>query len=123
MSNGKKILLVEDDQFLIDIYKKKLTTSGFEVEVAETGRKAIFKAKEFKPDLIVLDVVLPEMEGWEALKQIKANPETKNIKAIFMSNLSQREEIEKGLKAGALKYLIKSQYTPSEVVLEIKKII
>ncbi len=119
---GKRILLVEDDQFLIDIYQKKLKSSGFEVEVADTGHKAISKAKDFKPDLIVLDVVLPGMEGWEVLKQLKANPETKNIKAIFMSNLSQREEIEKGLKAGALKYLIKSQYTPSEVVSEIKKL-
>lgn len=119
----KKILLVEDDGLLIDIYRKKLEKSSFQVELAETGSKAIKKAKDFKPDLIVLDVVLPEMEGWEVLKKIKADPETKDIKAIFMSNLSQREEIDKGLKAGALKYLIKSQYTPSEIIEEIKKII
>ena len=119
----KKILLVEDDQFLIDIYTKKLKTSGFEVEVAETGTKAIAKAKEIKPDLIILDVVLPEMEGWEALRKIRGNEETKDTKVIFLSNLGQRGEVEKGLKLGALKYLIKSQYTPSEVVEEVKKII
>ena len=119
----KKILLVEDDQFLIDIYTKKLKFSGFDVEVAQTGAKAIAMSKEIKPDLIILDVVLPEMEGWEALRKIRDNEETKHTKVIFLSNLGQRGEVEKGLGLGALKYLIKSQYTPSEVVEEIKKII
>jgi len=117
----KKILLVEDDLFLIDIYKKKFEKSGFEVKVAETGKKALKIAKELKPDLVLLDIVLPEMAGWEVLKKLKkTNP---NLKVVFLTNLSQRSEVDKGLKLGAEKYIIKSQHTPSDVVKQVKKII
>jgi len=116
----KKVLLVEDDLFLIDIYKKKLKNSGFEVLTAETGTKAIKMAKEKNPDLILLDVVLPEMEGWAVLKQFKKDKVTSKV--IVLSNLGQKAEVEKGLALGAEKYLIKAQHTPTEVIEEIKKI-
>lgn len=118
----KNILLVEDDPFLIDIYSTKLKESGFGVEVASDGEKALTKASEKKYDLVILDIVLPQMDGWEILGKIKEGS-NKDLKIIILSNLGQKSEVEKGLKMGATKYLIKAHYTPSEVVEEIKKII
>ena len=119
----KKILLVEDDPFLIDIYTTKLKDSGFDVKVAADGDEALGTVKEEKPALVVLDVVLPHIDGWEILSQLKSDKELKKIKVIILSNLGQKEEVEKGLKLGATKYLIKAHYTPSQVVEEIKKVL
>ena len=118
----KSILLVEDDPFLIDIYSTKLKESGFSVEVASDGESALRKVKEKEPDLVILDIVLPQLDGWEILRQIKSDPKLKNIKIIILSNLGQKEEVERGVELGAVKYLIKAHYTPSQVVEEIKKI-
>jgi len=119
----KNILLVEDDPFLIDIYTTKFKEKGFSVEIAADGDEVIRKAKEKKFDLIILDIVLPQVDGWEVLKQIKLDPKLKNLKVVILSNLGQRKEVEKGLKLGAEKYFIKSHYTPSQIVEEIKKIL
>jgi DNA-binding response OmpR family regulator len=81
------------------------------------------KARENKPDLVILDIVLPQIDGWEILRKIKSEPEFKNLKVIILSNLGQKEEVEKGIKLGAVKYLIKAHYTPSQVIKEIKKTI
>lgn len=117
----KSILLIEDDPFLIDIYTTKLKEDNFSVEIAENGEEALKKTKEKSPDLVVLDIVLPYVDGWEILKKIKTDPELKKTKVMVLSNLGQRGEVEKGLKLGAIKYLIKAHYTPSQVVEEIKK--
>jgi len=119
----KHILLVEDDRFLIDIYSTKLKQSGFSVEVVTTGDEVLKRIAEKKPDLLVLDIVLPQLNGWQLLKKIKANPKLKDLKVIILSNLGQKEEVEKGMSLGASKYLIKAHYTPSEVVGEIKKLL
>jgi DNA-binding response OmpR family regulator len=119
----KKILLVEDDPFLIDIYKTKFKKAGFQVEVAESGDQVFPVLKEIKPDLLVLDIVLPHLDGWEIMERIKSDKDLKNLKVIILSNLGQKNEVEKGLKMGAVKYLIKAHYTPTEIVEEIKKII
>jgi len=119
----KSILLIEDDPFLIDIYTTKLKESGFKVEVATNGEEGIIKAQETKPNLIVLDIVLPQIDGWEILKEIKANPNLKKIPVVILSNLGQKSEVEKGIKLGAVKYLIKAHFTPSEVIEEIKKVL
>jgi DNA-binding response OmpR family regulator len=119
----KHILLIEDDPFLIDIYTTKLKESGFGVEVATDGEAALRKVKEKKPDLMVLDIVLPQIDGWEILRKVKSTPKLKNLKVIILSNLGQKEEVEKGVKLGATKYLIKAHYTPSQVVEEIKKVL
>ncbi len=118
-----KILLVEDDPFLIEIYSQKLKKAGLEVRVAKDGGKAIQLLGESIPDLLILDIVLPEIEGWEILQKIRKQPKFDGLKIIILSNLGQKEEVEKGLKLGADKYLIKAHYTPSEVVEEIKKIL
>jgi DNA-binding response OmpR family regulator len=118
-----KIVLVEDDPLLIDIYSTKFKEAGFQVAGVDRGDAApSFIAKE-NPDLVVLDIVLPQKDGWDILKTIKSNEKTKDIKVIILSNLGQKEEIEKGMQLGAAGYLIKAHHTPSEVVREIKKIL
>jgi len=119
----KTILIVEDDAFLIDIYNSKFTQAGFDVKVAENGEAVFSEAKEKKPDLILLDLVLPHIDGWGILKRIKEDQDLNKIPVIIFSNLSQKNDIEKSLAMGAVKHLIKSQYTPSELVEEIKKIL
>ena len=94
----KQILLIEDDPFLIDIYSTKLKDSGFSVEVASDGEQALVKMKEKKPDLVLLDIVLPKLSGWEILRKIKGEANLKNLKIIILSNLGQKEEVEKGIE-------------------------
>lgn len=117
----KHILLIEDDPFLVDIYTTKFKRANLEVEVATDGEEALAKLKAKTPDLVVLDLVLPRIDGWEILSKIKANPKLKNLKVVVLSNLGRKEEVEKGLKLGATKYLIKAHYTPSQVVEEVKR--
>lgn len=117
----KRILLVEDDPFLVDIYTTKLKESGFLVDVATDGEIALKMAKKKKADLLILDIVLPKVDGWEILRNIKDDKKLKDLKVIILSNLGQKDEVEKGLELGAIKYLIKAHFTPTEVVEEIKK--
>jgi len=115
----KKILLVEDDPLLIDIYSTKLKQSGFEVRVVESGEKALAVVEEQKPDLVLLDIVLPHIDGWDILSNLRASEKLKGMQVVILSNLGQKEEVAKGLSLGAAKYLIKAHYTPSEIVQEI----
>lgn len=123
----KKVLLVEDDPFLIDIYTTKLKEEGFLVEIAINGKECLKRLKEEKFDLLLLDIVLPEVDGWEILERIKKEREVEktkdDLKILVLSNLGQKEEIEKGLRLGVDKYLIKAHYTPSEVIKEIREIL
>lgn len=123
LTDGRKIniLLVEDDPFLIDIYTTKLREHNYIVSVADDGEDAIEKITEAIPDLVLLDIVLPKMDGIEVLRAIKANPKTMGIKVIVLSNLSQTYEVSRALEMGAVSYLIKSHYSPSEAMEEIKK--
>jgi DNA-binding response OmpR family regulator len=123
----KKILLVEDDPFLIDIYQKKLKDSGFKVEVAKDGERALEILKEKNFDLMLLDIVLPKIDGWKILEEIKEMKKEKKdlekMKIVIWSNLGEKEDIKKGLSLGATSYLIKANFTPSEVVREIEKLL
>jgi len=119
----KTILLVEDDFFIADIYSTKLKECGYQIKVVENGAKLLESLKEGKPDLLILDIVLPKFSGWEILEKIKNNENLKDIKIVILSNLDQKEDIEKALKLGAVKYFIKTHYTPSQLVEEIKKIL
>ena len=118
-----KILLVEDDPFLVDIYSQKLKKAGFEVGVVTDGSKVLNAIKEQKPELLMLDIVLPEMDGWEILEELSKDSQFSTLKVMVFSNLGQKAEVEKGMKLGAVKYLIKADYTPSEVVEEVKKLL
>ncbi len=112
----KKVLSIEDDAFLSSLVSGKLIESGFSVISAGTGSDGIAKAKSEKPHLILLDIMLPDMGGFEILEKLKADPETSAIPVIILSNLGGRDEIERGVKLGASSYLIKSNILPHEVV-------
>lgn len=112
----KKVLSIEDDAFLSSLVSGKLIESGFSVISAGTGSDGIAKAKSEKPHLILLDIMLPDMGGFEILEKLKADPETSTIPVIILSNLGGRDEIERGVKLGASSYLIKSNILPHEVV-------
>lgn len=119
----KTILLVEDDTFLIDIYTKQLTVAGFNVQVASDGQSAINKIIELKPDLVILDIILPQMSGWDILKKVREELGMKDLKIVILSALSQKEDFEKGAIYNIAKYLIKTENTPSQITEEIKKLL
>lgn len=119
----KKILLVEDDVFIKDIYETKFVQEGFEVVLAENGMEALKKMEESIPDLILLDVIMPYMDGMETLKRIKANDAWKKIPIIMLTNISEKEKVTEGMEQGADDYLIKSHFTPSEVVAKVNALL
>lgn len=121
--NKKKILLAEDDQFILGMYSEKMRNLGFEVIVAEDGSEAVKLAKERKPDIMLLDIVMPKMDGFEVLKAIKENEELKEIPVILLTNLGQKQSVEKGIKMGAADYIIKAHFTPSEVIDKVEQIL
>ncbi|KKS26565.1 MAG: Response regulator receiver [Parcubacteria group bacterium GW2011_GWA2_42_11] len=123
MPDDKKILIIEDDKFLSEMYATKLKEAGFEVEAAYDGEEGIYAAEEFNPDLILLDIVLPKMDGFEVMQKIRKNAGLKNIIIIALTNLGQKEEVEKGLALGANDYAIKAHFTPTEVVTKVKKLL
>jgi DNA-binding response OmpR family regulator len=122
MANSKiNILLVEDDTFLANIYKTKFEMEGFVVSNAENGEEGLNAAKKDKPDLILLDILLPKMDGFTVLKKLKADDSVKDIPVILLTNLGQKDDVEKGLELGAVDYLIKAHFKPSETVDKVKK--
>jgi len=118
-----KILIVEDDKFLRELIAKKLIKEGYEVEEAIDGEDGVRKAKEIMPDLILLDLILPGIDGFEVLKRIKESQKTALIPVVILSNLGQKDEIEKGLNLGAVDFLIKAHFTPEEIVEKIKLVL
>ena len=118
-----KILVVEDDQFLRELIVQKLTNEKYEVLEASDGQHAITMVQEEHPDLVLLDLILPGVDGFEVLRKIREGTTTKAIPVIILSNLGEKEDIEKGKKLGATDYLIKAHFTPGEVVSRIKGIL
>lgn len=118
-----KILLVEDDKFLVDIFATRLQNACYNITTADNGEVAIALAIEKHPHLILLDIILPQMDGWEVLEKLQKEELTKHIPVILLTNLGHEEDVEKGLKSGAVGYLIKAQYTPTEVVNKVKEIL
>lgn len=116
----KTILIIEDDKFLRDLIARKLTEEGFEISEAVNGEEGIKKIKEGKPDLVLLDLILPGIDGFEVLRKIKEEPQLARIPVIILSNLGQKEDVEKGMKLGASDYLIKAHFTPAEIIQKIK---
>ena len=119
----KKILFVEDEMALQKTFKDILKEEDYEIISALDGEIGLRLAKEEKPDLILLDLILPKLDGFELLKKLKEDPETKNVPVIVLTNLERTEDIERALELGATTYLIKANYTLKEVVKKIKKAI
>ncbi len=118
-----KVLVVEDDKFLLAAYSAKLKNSGFETILAVDGEEAMTKVQAEKPDIILLDLVLPKKDGFDVLFDIKQNPDTKSIPVIILSNLGQEEDVAKGKKLGATHYLVKSNIAIKDVVAKIKEVL
>lgn len=116
-----KILLVEDDVDLQDMYESKFKMEGFGVVKAENGAIALDMIRTEKPDIVLLDIVMPEVDGFQVLQDIKNDPNTKDIPVILLTNLGQDSDIKKGIQLGAVDYLIKANFTPNEVVAKINK--
>ncbi|MDP3963919.1 MAG: response regulator [bacterium] len=119
----KKILLVEDDPFISEMYTTKFERAGYDIEVGMTGKEGLMKAREWMPDILLLDILIPEMDGFEVLSQIKKDPATSKIPVVMLTNLGQKEDIEKGTALGAAAYVIKAHFTPQEVVDKVKSIL
>ncbi|OGY28182.1 MAG: hypothetical protein A2Z42_04770 [Candidatus Woykebacteria bacterium RBG_19FT_COMBO_43_10] len=115
-----KVLLIEDEKEVAELYKLKLTLDGYEVITAENGREGLDKANSYRPELIFLDIKMPEMDGFEVLKRLRAAARTKDIPVVILSNFDEQDLIEKGLTLGANEYLIKSQFTPEDISNKIK---
>ena len=122
-NNPIKILLIEDDPFLLSMYSIKFEAEGFVVVSADDGEKGLEAAKKTDSDIILLDILMPKMNGFEVLEKLKEDERTRKIPIILLTNLNQKDEIEKGLILGADDYLIKAHFMPSEVVTRIKKIL
>jgi len=118
-----KIMIVEDDPTLRDIYITRFDAEGYNVVSAIDGEAALSTAVKEQPDLILLDIMMPKISGFDVLDILRATPETKDTKIIVMSALSQTADIEKGKSLGANAYLVKSQVTLSEVVEKVKAVL
>ena len=121
--SAKKILLVEDDPSLLKLYQIKLTMSGYKVVSALNGQECLQKVGKCKPDIILLDIILPKIDGFTVLRALKSKPQTKKIPVILLTNLGQDEDLEKGKKLGAAGYWIKSNFTPSEITKKVEEVL
>ena len=117
----KKILFIEDEMALQKTFKDILEEEGYEMITALDGEIGLRLTKERKPDLILLDLILPKIDGFEFLEKLKADPETENIPVIILTNLERTEDMEKALELGATTYLVKANYTLKEVIEKVKK--
>ena len=120
MDVKKKILLVEDDNALASVYRSRLELEGFVVEHVQNGELALAKIIEFKPDLVVLDVMMPKVNGFDVLDIVRNTPETANVHVVMLTALSQPKDKERAQQLGADDYLVKSQVVIGDVVERIK---
>jgi len=118
---AKKILLVEDEEIIADLLEKKLRAEGYEIKVARDGVEGLEKMREEKPDLILLDIVMPKMGGFEVMEEMQKDPALEKIPVIVISNSGQPVEIEKAKELGAKDWLIKTEFDPQEVIDKVVK--
>ncbi len=119
----KNVFAVEDDKFLRELLASKLIAEGYAVETAVDGKEALEKLPTVKADVILLDLILPDVNGFEILEKIKASPEHKETPVIVLSNLDQKEDLEKAKKLGAADFMIKANFALSEIVSKIRGIL
>lgn len=118
-----KILIIEDDSLIVRMYKKIFEFEKYEVETAADGEEGLKKASSGNPTLILLDIMMPKINGIQVLKKLKADPATKKIPVIILTNLSGQTDAGTALKMGAVKYIVKSEYKPEEVAKMVKRIL
>lgn len=124
-TNDKKtIMIVEDDAFIGDIYEVKLKDAGYNVILASNGRDAIEKLEGgTKPNILLLDIVMPYMDGFDVLEALGKRDEWKKLPVVLLTNLSQKDDVDRGMALGAKDFLIKSHFTPTEVLAKVQKYI
>jgi len=124
MDEKNKILLIEDDPMIVRMYQRKFEKEGFQVTLAFNGEEGIEALKKEKPDIILLDIMMPKMNGIETLKTVKADPGLKDIPIVMLTNLGDRpEDVERCKELGAIDYWVKANISLKDVVEKIKKII
>jgi len=123
MGDGKVILLVDDDLTLREMYDERLKAEGFEIVQASNGEEALAKAKEIKPNVILLDIMMPKVNGFDVLKQIKEDADLKDTPVILLTALIQDVDRLQGMKLGAADYIVKSETMPGEVIAKIKGVL
>ena len=119
--NKIKVAIVEDEPFLASMYKAKFEMEGFEVLRAADGLEGLEIIKKETPDIVLLDIVMPKMDGFDVLTSLHSDAKVARIPVIILTNLGQRSDIEKGLKLGAVDYIVKANYTPAQVVVKVKE--
>ena len=119
-----KILIVEDDKFLRELMVRKLISEhSFEVLSAMDGESGLKAMKDQKPDLVLLDLILPGISGFDVLEKIKEEQCLTGMPVIILSNLGQQDDVEKGMKLGAIDYMVKAHFTPNEILVKIKQVL
>jgi two-component system phosphate regulon response regulator PhoB/two-component system alkaline phosphatase synthesis response regulator PhoP len=120
---NKKILIAEDDNFLVNAYRLKFEKSGFEVQIAFDGNQALEILNKFVPSVILLDLIMPNMDGFSVLAELKKVEKYKKIPVIITSNLGQKEDIEKAMNLGARDFFVKSDTSIAEIVAKVSSYI
>ncbi|OGY24413.1 MAG: hypothetical protein A2172_01740 [Candidatus Woykebacteria bacterium RBG_13_40_15] len=118
-----KILIVEDDPLISRLYEKIFSFERYEISLAKDGQEGLDKARLEKPTLILLDIMMPKLNGLQVLERLKADPETKGIPVVMLTNLSGEKDAETALSKGAVKYIVKSEHEPKEVADMVKGIL
>jgi CheY-like chemotaxis protein len=118
-----KILIVEDDPLILRLYQQAFAFERYEVSIATNGLEALERARLFKPDVILLDIMMPKMNGLETLDKLKADEQTKTIPVVILTNLADNDNVRMALEKGAVKYIIKSEHDPKEIVDMVKEIL
>lgn len=118
---AKRILIVEDEELIAELLEKKLKKEGYEILVAKDGEEGLILIKKEKPDLILLDIVMPKMGGFEVMEEMQKDEELKKIPVIIISNSGQPVELERAQKLGARDWLIKTEFDPKEVIEKVVK--
>lgn len=123
MPKGSKVLMADDDKMLLDMYRERLELASYVVESCSNGEEALAHVRDFNPDIIMLDVMMPKMNGYETLASLKSDPATKNIPVVMLSALMRDFNREKAVEGGAEDYLIKSEAMPSDVITKIEQVL
>jgi len=118
---AKKVLIIEDEEILLDLLQKKLIKEGYKVSTSRNGEEGLKTMKETKPDLILLDIVMPKMGGFEVMEEMRKDRELNKIPVIIISNSGQPVELDKAKKLGAKDWLIKAEFDPQEVIDKVVK--
>lgn len=119
----KTILIVDDDQFITIAYKSGLEQAGYAVIVAQDGEEAVQSMLDSRPDLVLLDIIMPKMDGFEVLQSVKGTPSLSNIPIIVFTNLSQKSDADKALEYGAVDFLTKADVSLSDVLLRLERLL